>query len=267
MDDNWVFTEDHPGHEMLGAATLASAARVLKKWKPEMATECLSAAEDIYSTAAKKRMVGERIAADAELFKTTGNVKYLNDIVSQKEYILANMSRTAWAVGMVYDKITDPVFRKDMDKAVRDYAVLVDKDAASTPFGVPYKPDVWGDGWKIQSSGVDYYFLLTGFPGVFKPDRIFNSVQFILGCHPGENTASFASGVGAKSPTAAYGTSRADLSYIPGGVVSGTAIIRPDFPELKDNWSFLWQQTEYVMGGGATNFMFLVLAADKLLGK
>jgi hypothetical protein len=49
-------------------------------------------------------------------------------------------------------------------------------------------------------------------------------------------------------------------------VASGTAIIRPDFPELKDNWPFLWQQTEYVMGGGETDFMFLVLAANKLLG-
>jgi endoglucanase len=29
----------------------------------------------------------------------------------------------------------------------------------------------------------------------------------------------------------------------------------------------LWQQQEYVMGGGATNFMFLVLAADQLLEK
>ncbi|HCU20699.1 MAG TPA: hypothetical protein DF818_15760, partial [Bacteroidales bacterium] len=73
--------------------------------------------------------------------------------------------------------------------------------------------------------------------------------------------------VGVKSLTAAYGVNRADLSYIPGGVASGTAIIRPDFPELKDNWPFLWQQTEYVMGGGETDFMFLVLAANKLLGK
>ncbi|HUX95088.1 MAG TPA: glycoside hydrolase family 9 protein [Bacteroidales bacterium] len=267
MDDNWVFTEDHPGHEMIGAATLASASRVLKKWKPEMSAECLAAAEDIYSTAAKKKMVGERIAAAAELFITTGDNKYITDIVSQKEYILANMSRTAWAVGMVYDKITDPVFHKDMDKAVKDFAVKQDKEAASTPFGVPYKPNVWGDGWSIQSSGVQYYFLVTGFPGVFKPDRIFSTVQFVLGCHPGENTASFASGVGVKSPTAAYGVNRADLSYIPGGVVSGTAIIRPDFTELKDDWSFLWQQTEYVMGGGATNFMFLVLATNKLIGK
>ena len=50
----------------------------------------------------------------------------------------------------------------------------------------------------------------------------------------------------------------------PGGVVSGTGLIRPDFPELKD-FPFLWQQAEYVLGGGATNFMFLVLAADRLL--
>jgi endoglucanase len=70
--------------------------------------------------------------------------------------------------------------------------------------------------------------------------------------------------VGARSTTVAYGVNRADWSYIPGGVSSGTALIRPDFPELLD-WPFLWQQQEYVMGGGATNFMFLVLAADHLL--
>jgi hypothetical protein len=39
-----------------------------------------------------------------------------------------------------------------------------------------------------------------------------------------------------------------------GGLSSGTALIRPDFPELLD-WPYLWQQQEYVMGGGATNFM------------
>lgn len=30
--------------------------------------------------------------------------------------------------------------------------------------------------------------------------------------------------------TVAYGLNRADWSYIPGGVISGTAMIRPDFP-------------------------------------
>jgi hypothetical protein len=92
-------------------------------------------------------------------------------------------------------------------------------------------------------------------------------MQFVLGCHPGSNTSSFDSGVGVKSLIPGYGVNRADLSYIPGGVAAGTAIIRPDFPELKENWSFLWQQTEYVMGGGETNFMFLVLATNQLLKK
>ena len=98
----------------------------------------------------------------------------------------------------------------------------------------------------------------------FEPDLIFHALNFILGCHPGSNTASFASGVGAKSATVAYGANRADWSYIPGGVVSGTALIRPDFPELLE-FPYLWQQTEYVLGGGSSDYMFLVLAARELL--
>jgi len=88
----------------------------------------------------------------------------------------------------------------------------------------------------------------------------------VLVCHPGSNTASFASGVGTKSATMAYGMNRADYACIPGGVISGTALIRPDFPELLE-WPFLWQQTEYVLGGGSSNYMFLVLAARQLLGR
>jgi len=72
--------------------------------------------------------------------------------------------------------------------------------------------------------------------------------------------------VGTRSLTVAYGANRADWSYIPGGVASGTALIRPDLPELKE-WPFLWQQTEYVMGGGSCHFLFLALAADWLLNE
>ena len=62
----------------------------------------------------------------------------------------------------------------------------------------------------------------------------------------------------------AYGVNRADRSFIPGGSVSGTGIIRPDFPELKE-WPYFWQQTEYVLGGGTTDFLFMVLAAKEVL--
>ncbi|WP_354429928.1 MULTISPECIES: hypothetical protein [unclassified Mucilaginibacter] len=68
-----------------------------------------------------------------------------------------------------------------------------------------------------------------------------SAMNFVLGCHPGSNTASFASEIGAKSMTTAYGFNRANWSYIPSGITSGTALIRPDFPGLL-NWPFLWQQ-------------------------
>ena len=80
------------------------------------------------------------------------------------------------------------------------------------------------------------------------------------------STALIASGVGANSATVAYGGNRADWSYIPGGSASGTALIRPDFPELK-TWPFFWQQTEYVLGRGTTDYLLLVLAADHVLNQ
>lgn len=112
----------------------------------------------------------------------------------------------------------------------------------------------------------NYYWLHKIFPEIFDTGLMERGLNFILGCHPGLNTASFASGVGARSMTTAYGINRADWSYVPGGVVSGTALIQPDFPELLD-FPFLWQQAEYVLGGGSSNFMFLVLAVRQILGR
>ena len=134
------------------------------------------------------------------------------------------------------------------------------------PYGVPYKPYIWGAGWQIQEFGVDMLFLHLGFPRLVSAQYAWNALDFVLGCHPGSNTASFVSGVGVNSMTVAYGANWADWSYIQGGVASGTALIRPDLPELKV-WPYFWQQGEYVMGGGATNFMLLAMAADNLLNK
>ena len=64
--------------------------------------------------------------------------------------------------------------------------------------------------------------------------------------------------------TTAYGVNRGDGSYIPGGIASGTALIRPDFPELLD-WPFLWQQGEYCLGRPTSDYIFLVLAVDHVL--
>ena len=149
-------------------------------------------------------------------------------------------------------------------KALTGYEQELNKQVQETPYGVPYRPNIWGAGWDIQRFGFQHYFLTTAYPEIFPKTPVFNALNFILGCHPGSNQASFASGVGAQSATVGYGLNRADWSYIPGGVISGTALIRPDFPELL-TFPFLWQQTEYVLGGGSSHYMFLVLAAEQLL--
>ena len=143
------------------------------------------------------------------------------------------------------------------------YRQQEDELTAESPYGVPYRPFIWGAGWEIQRLGCEHYYLHRTFPEIFSPDLTCNALSFVLGCHPGRSV-SFASGIGAVSATTAYGFKRADFSYIPGGVISGTALIRPDYPELKE-WPFLWQQTEYVMGGGSSRFMFLVLAVQELM--
>ena len=42
--------------------------------------------------------------------------------------------------------------------------------------------------------GFEYYFLTNAYPDIFPAATVYNALNFILGCHPGSNTASFASG-------------------------------------------------------------------------
>ena len=181
-----------------------------------------------------------------------------------KEQIVKGFGSYAWAVARVIHKIPDETFKKDIINVLEPYMSALKKSSLTdSPYGVPYRPDVWGAGWTIMKFGVQQYFIHKAWPEYGSADFYTNALNFVLGVHPGENTASFASGIGSESVLVAYGTNRADWSYIPGGVVSGTGIIRPDLPELKE-WPFFWQQTEYVMGDGSVDFMFLVLAVQKL---
>ena len=264
-DDRWVFTEDNPRRELYVAAALSAASRVLREPNPKLADEAFETALALWSySSTVEGNTSSKVIALSELILTTNDPELKKIFVSMKEEIIANISRCGWAVGHVIHQIEDKQFRDEIASAVDEYQQKLKKETESdSPYGVPYKPHIWGAGWNIQQFGVEQYFFNKGWPELATTDFIENSLNFVLGVHPGINTSSFASGVGAKSVTVAYGVNRADWSFIPGGVVSGTALIRPDLPELKI-WPYLWQQTEYVMGGGETNYMFLVMAVDAL---
>ncbi|WP_033148342.1 glycoside hydrolase family 9 protein [Prevotella sp. P6B1] len=270
-DDRWIFTEDNPMRALSTVAQLAGASRVLKGFNDALSKECLQIATDVYSqTNVTGWMEAVKLQAAVELYLTTGEKPYLDFVLNHQDMIIKGIGRTGWFTARLVQKITgskDKRIRKfvaNFRTALTDYKGLLDKQSAETPYGVPYRPNIWGAGWDIQRFGFEYYFLTSAYPDIFPASTVYNALNFILGCHPGSNGASFASGVGAKSATVAYGLNRADWSYIPGGVVSGTALIRPDFPELLE-FPFLWQQTEYVLGGGSSHYMFLVLAAQQLL--
>ena len=266
-DDRWIYTENNPARDLSTAAHLAGAYRVLSGHNDTLAADCLQMA-----TALFQGTEGDKMHAAVELFLSTGKREFRDYILEHQESLFKNIARNGWfsaRVAKAWETSRDrkeKAFSKAFRQALEAYAVQLADRVKETPYGVPYRPSIWGAGWDIQRFGYQHYFLVAAYPDIFHADPVFDALHFVLGRHPGSNTASFASGVGAVSATIANGTTRADWSYVPGGVISGTAIIRPDLPELLE-FPYLWQQTEYVLGGGSSHYMFLVLASQALLNK
>jgi endoglucanase len=236
----------------------------MRDYNPELARESLAAARALFDASIDRvDDLGTRVLALSELIRATGDRALVARLTALEPQLIAHAEQ-AWPIASILERIPDRAFKQRLAAAVAVYQQTVEASARTdSPYGVPYRPNIWGAGWQIQERGVRQYFFWRGWPQATSTDSWLNALNFVLGVHPGENRMSFVSGVGAESAVTAYGFNRADWSHIPGGVVSGTALIRPDLPELK-TWPFFWQQTEYVIGGGAENFMFLALAADRL---
>jgi hypothetical protein len=263
-DDRWVFTEDNPPRELTTAAHLAAASRALKGFNDTLSEQSLEAARELFEvTDGSGKARAAKVHAAVELLLTTGEEKYKDFLLSEIDFIVDSIADVGWFTARAEKVMNNAEFSEKFRSALPGLKAHFDKQSAETPYGIPYRPYIWGAGWGIQSLGYRYYFLHKAYPEIFDAELIFNSLNFVLGCHPGSNTMSFASGIGTKSATVGYGLNRADWSYIPGGVISGTALIRPDFPELLV-FPYLWQQVEYVMGGGSSHYMFLVLAAQQI---
>jgi len=277
MDDRWVFTNRSTGLEYLAARTLAAASRVLRMGNPGLAEECLRTAlrvwvyeqdhapSQIPNAYVPRNEKAEEILAAVELFLTTQDDAFFIRLREMLPDIRKEISSVGWSVARILVMIDDEAFAGAVRDAVLEDQKRIGEEVSKNPFGVPFNPRVWGIGWNIQEFAFRQFLLLRVFPEIVRRETILDVVDYVLGCHPGSST-SLVSGVGARSMTVAYGFNRDDWSYIPGGMVSGTALIRPDFPELKEPFPFLWQQSEYVMNGAA-DYIFCILAADWILNQ
>ncbi len=274
-DDRWVFTNHDTALEYLVAATLAAASRALRGFADALADECLQTAIRVWdyehSHAPVAQPAGyvprdaeaQEIEAAVELLITTGDARYRERLLSANLAREGLLLQVSGALARAAPVVDNPAWTKNLRAALAGEYGKFAAELSSNPFGVLWQPHVWGVGWQIQKYAVDLYQVWQTFPDLVDREIILRVVNYVLGCHPASNL-SLTSGVGAQSVTAAYGVNRAEWSYIPGGMVSGVALIRPDFPELKDPWPFLWQQTEYVMSGAAA-YIFCVLAAERML--
>ncbi len=120
----------------------------------------------------------------------------------------------------------------------------------------------WAGSGGVAEFGLTHWALHKAFPQIIDGEAVFRSLNYLYGTHPGSDI-SMVSAVGTVSKEVAYGSNRADFSFIAGGVVPGELIVKPDFPENKEDWPFFWGENEYVINVGAS-YIQLVNAAAAL---
>jgi endoglucanase len=145
----------------------------------------------------------------------------------------------------------DASAKDQMRAAVKTYMAGLDKRLDTTPFGVPPSLGTWGGSGAVVDMAIRMYFLHKTFPDLVSSEYTLRAVNYILGTHPVSST-SYVAGVGTVSKTMTYSNNRADNAYIPGAVIPGYIIIKPDFPECIDNFGFLWFEDEAVVAGSAS---------------
>ena len=276
-DDRYAFTNRDTALQYATAASLAAAGRVLRGFDEALAQECLETAVKIWDyehanppARARVAYVPDRIdiqevLAAAELLITTKGQAYAARLEALLPVIEEQVEEVGWTAARALPFVRSADYAKRLTAILSAYSAKLKTELAKMPHGVPWHPQVWGVTWDIQDYAVKQYYLHLAFPKEFDRENVLRVLNYILGCHPASNT-SLVSAVGARSMTVAYGINLNDWTHIPGGGVSGPSLIRPDFPELKEPWPYLWQQAEYVLTG-ATTYVFTVLAADRLVNE
>ena len=145
----------------------------------------------------------------------------------------------------------DASAKDEMREAVKTYVANLDKRLDETPFGVPPSLGTWGGSGAVVDMAIRTYFLHKAFPDLVSSEYTLRAVNYILGTHPVSST-SYVAGVGTVSKTKTYSNNRADNSYIPGAMIPGYIVIKPDFPECIDDFGFLWFEDEAVVAGSAS---------------
>ncbi len=260
-DDRWAFTTDLPANNLLVAAALAASSRALAASDPAMAKDALTAATAMWAkqqrgiaksgdgrddSSSPRSAEAANVAATIELLITSKGDKAYADRLRQLLPVIRQ--NFGWIGGVAVRAIPfmDADYRAQLAPLVQQFKAKADGDRARNPFGVPISDGSWAGSNKVVSFGTSMYLMHKAFPELIGTGYTLDALDYVLGRHPANNL-SLVSTVGTDSKLIGYGHNRADYSFIPGGMVPGVLIVKPDFPELKTDWPFLWFENEYTV--------------------
>jgi hypothetical protein len=303
MDDRWAFTSSSPFSDIASAGALAAASRALKQYNNELANECLETAKKVWEDdiANKKEQpenqpprpqnsdfegfpgnfgrsmsVGQEANLTIELLIATGDKKYsdyLTKIWPAVKSSLGGGQRRFFGTSPIRTLLKAmPYMNEDFKNDLRAQAMNVKRQLDSiskiNPYGVPlgqggfYAP---GSNFSIVDWALTNAKLHQYFPDIISKEYAIRGLDYILGCHP-VSSISFVSAVGVNSKKITYGNNRGDFTYIPGGMVPGNYLIKPDFYENKEDWPFIWYENEVVVDGCA-GYIYLAALVGQMLDK
>ena len=273
-DDRWAFTARTPVTNYGSIGALAAASRALRGYNGGFADECQSLARKAYAEERQNTTPapnagfegafreGAELSAVLQLLMTTRERGYADRFEELLWPALDKRLDSTLLPAVRALPFFDEAYRTRLHDYIVKYKQSIDSLEKQNPYGVPIGTGGWAGNSGVISWSATNYWVHKAFPNLLAPEYTLRGLEYILGRHPSSNI-SFVSGVGATSKKVAYGGNRADYSFIAGGVVPGVLILKPDFPENKEDWPFLWGENEYVIGIGA-QYIFLAHAVADL---
>lgn len=272
-DDRWAFTTHTTALSYDAVGALAAASRALRGYDDKMAEECLQTAIRVWDEERKQP------PALFQYFNTTGSNLQHAEVEAAVELLISTrggeiyQKRLSELLPVIKDQFAfvggtatraipfmDRGFKEGLASALTAYISRVQERLSQNPYGVPISTGTWGGSAEVTRFATQMYLLHKAFAKSVGPDYTLNGLDYVLGRHPVSNV-SYVSTVGTQSKLIAYGSNRADYTFVPGGIIPGVVIIQPDFPELKESWPFLWYENEYVIDG-VTSFILAANAAN-----
>ncbi|MDE2263585.1 MAG: glycoside hydrolase family 9 protein [Gammaproteobacteria bacterium] len=281
-DPRWAWTMTSARMEYAAAASLAAASRTLKGWNDPLSKQCLDAAIELWKDAEAHpdhdhrpgylegeggyREFGlgspEWSAAVELTIATRGAEPYKSRVEKMFPATPQQIAFGGWSAVRALPYLA-PDYRTRLEAAVDAFVPQLNHYMAATPFGVPPSLGAWGGSAQVAEFGVAMYFLHEAFPDAVGPEYTLRAANYLLGTHP-DSSVSYISGIGTASKLQAYGNNRADNTFVPGGMVPGYVVIKPDFPECITSFGFLWFEDEYTVDAAAT-WVLEANAADAIV--